>query len=85
MKSEIDLREILQNPINQWVNSVKNDFENHLLPKYPTISTIKDQLYTLGAAYASMTGSGSTVFGIFEQEIDLKEAFAEYAIWQGKM
>jgi len=85
IKSEIDLRKILQKPVNQWVNLVKNEFENHLLPKYPTISNIKAQLYLHGAAYASMTGSGSTVFGIFEEEIDLKEAFATYLVWQGKM
>lgn len=84
-KSEIDLREILQNPVNQWIDVLKNDFENHLLLKYPNISTIKQQLYAQGAAYASMTGSGSTVFGIFEEEIDLRETFAEYTVWQGKM
>ena len=85
MKSEVDLREVLQKPVNQWINVVKNDFENHLLLKYPAISSIKEQLYAHGAAYASMTGSGSTVFGIFEQEIDLKEAFTNYAVWQGKI
>jgi 4-diphosphocytidyl-2-C-methyl-D-erythritol kinase len=85
IESEIDLRLILQNPVNQWVNVVKNDFENHLLPKYSTISTIKEQLYEYGAAYASMTGSGSTIFGIFEQEINLTETFAEFSVWQGKM
>ena len=84
-KSEINLKNILQSPINQWINVVKNDFENHLLPKYPAISNIKEQLYAHGAVYASMTGSGSTVFGIFEEEINLKETFAEYAVWQGKM
>lgn len=84
-KPEIDLREILQNPVNQWTNVVKNDFENHLLPKYPAITILKEKLYAHGAAYASMTGSGSTVFGIFEEEIDLKENFAEYLVWQGKM
>jgi 4-diphosphocytidyl-2-C-methyl-D-erythritol kinase len=82
---EIDLRGILQKPVNQWINVVKNDFENHLLLKYPSISTIKQQLYECGAAYASMTGSGSTVFGIFEEEIDLRETFAEFTVWQGKM
>ena len=85
MKTEIDLKEILQKPVNQWVNIVTNDFEHHLLPKYPIISTIKEQLYVNGSVYASMTGSGSTVFGIFEEEIDLKEVFAEYSVWQGKM
>jgi 4-diphosphocytidyl-2-C-methyl-D-erythritol kinase len=84
-KTEIDLKEILQSPISQWVNVVKNDFENHLLPKYPAIANIKNQLYHHGAAYASMTGSGSTVFGIFEEEINLQEQFSGYSIWQGKL
>ena len=84
-KVEMDLREILQIPVNKWVNMVVNDFEHYLLPKYPIISTIKEQLYANGAIYASMTGSGSTVFGIFEEEVDLKEVFAEYSVWQGKM
>jgi 4-diphosphocytidyl-2-C-methyl-D-erythritol kinase len=84
-KPEVDLKKILQSPINQWVNIVKNDFEIHLLPKYPVIANIKNQLYTYGAAYASMTGSGSTVFGIFEEEINLQEQFSGYSIWQGKL
>jgi len=83
--AKIDLREILQKPVNQWRNFVKNDFENHLLLKYPSISLIKEQLYAHGAAYTSMTGSGSTVFGIFEEEVNLKETFADYTVWQGKM
>lgn len=84
-KTGIDLREVLRKPVNEWQNLVKNDFENHLLPKYPAIEIIKNQLYAHGAAYASMTGSGSTVFGIFENETDLKETFSTYSIWQGKL
>lgn len=84
-KANVDLKKTLQSPINQWIDSVKNDFENHLLPKYPAIANIKNSLYTHGAEYASMTGSGSTVFGIFNQDIDLKEVFANYSVWQGKM
>ena len=84
-KGKMDLRKNLQISVNQWVNTVANDFENHLLSKYPTISTIKEQLYFHGATYASMTGSGSTVFGIFEEAVDLKEVFADYSVWQGKM
>ncbi len=81
----LNLKEILQKPVNQWVAVVKNDFESHLLPKYPILANIKNALYTHGAEYACMTGSGSTVFGIFAREIDLKETFAEYSVWQGKM
>ena len=82
---KVDFKKALQNPVSQWVDAIKNDFETHLLHKYPIISTIKDSLYTHGAEYASMTGSGSTVFGIFNQEVDLQEIFAEYTVWQGKL
>ena len=84
-RAHIDLRKILQSPTNEWGDVVKNDFENHLLPKYPAIENIKNSLYKQGAEYASMTGSGSTVFGIFDQEIDLKEVFTNYSVWQGKL
>ena len=84
-KANVDLKKILQTPMNQWIDVVKNDFETHLLPKYPAIGNIKKSLYVHGAEYASMTGSGSTVLGIFKQEIDLREVFADYIVWQGKM
>lgn len=84
-KSNIDLQEVLQKPVNEWKDLVKNDFEKHLLPKYPIIENIKNQLYELGATYASMTGSGSTVFGVFDEEIETKIHFEKYSIWQGKL
>ena len=84
-RANVDLKITLQTPVNQWVNVIKNDFETHLLPKYPAIENIKKSLYTHGAEYASMTGSGSTVFGIFNQEIDLQEIFADYTVWRGKL
>ncbi|MDR6563328.1 MULTISPECIES: 4-(cytidine 5'-diphospho)-2-C-methyl-D-erythritol kinase [unclassified Arcicella] len=84
-KNEIDLREVLKEPVQTWKNVVKNDFETHLLPKYPRIENIKNKLYELGASYASMTGSGSTVFGIFEEAIATKKHFEEYAVWEGKL
>ena len=84
-KANINLKKALQTPVNQWIDTVKNDFETHLLPKYPVIKNIKNSLYTHGAEYASMTGSGSTVFGIFNQEVDLKEVFANYIVWQERL
>jgi len=84
-KNEIDLREVLKERVQTWKNVVKNDFETHLLPKYPRIENIKNKLYELGASYASMTGSGSTVFGIFEEVIEAKKYFEQYAVWEGKL
>jgi len=58
----------LLNEINfdEWRENLVNDFENHLFESYPVMASIKSQLYDLGAVYASMSGSGSTVYGIFE-------------------
>jgi 4-diphosphocytidyl-2-C-methyl-D-erythritol kinase len=82
-KPEIALKTALLQPISEWKKIVKNDFEEKLLLKYPTIAEVKETLYQAGAIYASMTGSGSTVYGIFEKETDLKSNFPNFAMWQG--
>ncbi len=64
-----DLRKIIQQPITTWKDELKNDFEEVVCKEHSEIATIKQQLYDAGALYASMTGSGSTVFGIFEKEM----------------
>lgn len=63
-----DLKTIIQQPIETWKDQLINDFEEPVSKAHPEIGTIKQQLYNAGAMYASMTGSGSTVFGIFEKE-----------------
>lgn len=83
--NHVDLTEQLQKPVNEWKELVSNDFEKHLLVNYPAIAAIKKSLYQYGAAYASMTGSGSTVFGIFNQEVTLKDKFENFSMWQGKL
>ncbi len=64
-KPEFDLRNLAQLPIHEWKDVVKNDFENTVFPQYPVIQELKQSLYEAGALYASMSGSGSAVFGIF--------------------
>lgn len=59
------IKEIIQQPIETWKNELKNDFEEIVFSKYPQIKNIKENLYNHQAVYASMTGTGSTVFGIF--------------------
>ena len=62
-----------------------NDFEEKIIHNHPKIGQIKDKLYQLGAQYASMTGSGSTVFGIFEKEVfELESIFEGSIIWKGE-
>lgn len=57
---------IIQQPIKTWKDELKNDFETAVFTAYPTVKEIKESLYAQGAIYAAMSGSGSTVFGIFE-------------------
>lgn len=64
---EMNLRNALARPVTEWKNTVKNDFESSVFPFHPRIAGAKEQFYNDGAVYASMTGSGSAVFGIFEK------------------
>jgi 4-diphosphocytidyl-2-C-methyl-D-erythritol kinase len=61
-------KRIIQQPIETWKDELKNDFEDPVLKEFPEIENIKQQLYDAGAVYASMTGSGSSVFGIFNKD-----------------
>ncbi len=60
--------QIIQQPIETWKEQLINDFEAPIIQQYPIIGEIKNTLYKNGAVYASMTGSGSTVFGIFKSK-----------------
>ena len=63
-----DLREAARRPIGEWKNLIVNDFEASVFPFHPAIAALKADLYRRGALYASMTGSGAAVFGIFRVE-----------------
>ena len=78
---KLSLKEIVQLPVSEWKNTMKNDFEVPVFNKYPEIREIKNRLYDLGAIYASMSGSGSAVFGIFESEIDVRKHFERCFVW----
>lgn len=60
-----DLREAVRRPIEEWRNLIVNDFEASVFPSHPAIAALKEEMYRRGALYASMTGSGAAVFGIF--------------------
>ena len=66
-----NLIESIKLPVSEWKSVIKNDFETSVFLKYPIISTIKEILYEAGALYASMTGSGASVYGIFNKEVQL--------------
>ena len=67
----VPLKEIIRMPINEWKNHLVNDFESGVFSRYPEIGEIKQRLYAEGALYASMSGSGSAVFGIFDRPVKL--------------
>ena len=78
------LRAALAQPMSAWRDTLSNDFETALTPSYPVLAEIKQQLYAAGAAYASLSGSGSAVYGLWEQgEPAAMRWPAEYAVWQG--
>ncbi|MBR5132227.1 MAG: 4-(cytidine 5'-diphospho)-2-C-methyl-D-erythritol kinase [Alistipes sp.] len=66
-----DLRELLQDSVDRWQGSVLNDFEGHILAAHSRIAEIKQTLMDSGAVYASMSGSGSAVFGLFKARPEL--------------
>ena len=72
---EHSVQEIIKIPIERWKDYLKNDFEKPVFLKHREIVEIKDNLYNMGAIYASMSGSGSTVFGIFAKEQKLQFSF----------
>lgn len=76
---KVSLKDLLSEPVTSWKDTVFNDFEKSVFPKYPEIAAIKDKLYDMGAVYASMSGSGSSVYGIFENPVEyVEETFAGY-------
>ena len=76
--AEIDIADILSKPLNTWKDVLHNDFEVPVFKAYPLLDQIKQNLYKKGAVYASMSGSGSTMYGIFNEIPDLSE-FAMYS------
>lgn len=66
-KPVVSLSELINLPVQEWKNNIANQFESSVFPQYPEIAGIKNQLYGMGAVYASMSGSGSCVFGLFNE------------------
>jgi len=76
------LAEILESPITSWKEKLTNDFEESVFRIHPQINKIKNELYRQGALYASMSGSGAAVFGIFNTPVSLRNNF-EGDYWGG--
>jgi 4-diphosphocytidyl-2-C-methyl-D-erythritol kinase len=72
-------------PIEQWQEFIHNDFEDSIFPQFPELKAIKEKLLSEGAIYASMSGSGSTLYGIFKNKTDLKNKFEGCFIYEGEI
>jgi len=85
-ENELNIASILQENISSWQSTLKNDFESPICNQYPLIQECIDQLKIAGANYAAMSGSGSTVFGIFpSSDCNLPSFLSEYIIFQGSL
>lgn len=85
-KSEVSLAAIINSKdIRLWKDYIFNDFEDYAFKKHPELKRIKEQHYNNGAIYASMTGTGSSIYGIYEKEIPLSEFPSTYRTYYEKL
>ncbi len=77
------LEALLLRPVEEWKDTIVNDFERTIFPVYPEIRDIKETLYDCGALYSSMSGSGSTVYGIFRNKPVLPDYVMKDVIFNG--
>lgn len=79
----LPIREIVKQPVENWKAHLINDFEQYAFKKHPELSILKEELYANGALYASMTGSGSAIYGIFPDNPNLSGSIQEKVVWKG--
>lgn len=73
------VQQAVQQPVEEWRHLISNDFEAPVINAHPELKHIKDALYSLGAVYASMSGSGSTFYGLFKTPPEIKaDVFPEH-------
>ena len=80
---QVSLKDVIRRPVAEWREAMTNDFEEPVFRKYPLVGEIKDALYAEGAVYASMSGSGSSVYGLFKGPVSLEGRFPGHFVWNG--
>ena len=78
---QINVREVVQLPVDQWKDKLINDFEVSAFEIHPQLIKLKEELYNMGAEYACMSGSGSSFFGIFKEKMELSDEVKKYSNW----
>jgi 4-diphosphocytidyl-2-C-methyl-D-erythritol kinase len=84
-KPSESLSSLILQPVNQWKNNIFNDFEAYAFSRHPLIKELKNKLYASGALFSLMSGSGSTVYGIYDKKIQLPADIKKYKIFEGRM
>lgn len=77
------LTDLIQEPLSSWKERIENDFEPSVFKTYPQLSNLKNELYREGALYASLSGSGSSLYGLFNTPPSLPEELKKHVIWAG--
>lgn len=80
---DLHLKQLIETPVRKWKELIINDFEKSTFGKFPLLLDLKHSLYEAGAIFAAMSGSGSSLFGIFEKPAELPEEMQKYVIWSG--
>ena len=83
--SKKPLQQLIELPIEEWKENIFNDFEDSIFPNHPKLAQLKSELYENGAVYAAMSGSGSTIFGIFNKEPEIRQKWQIHFLWLGKL
>ncbi|MFH1320305.1 MAG: 4-(cytidine 5'-diphospho)-2-C-methyl-D-erythritol kinase [Bacteroidota bacterium] len=87
--TKASIKKLIKFPVSEWKGVLHNDFENFIFQNHPEIEQIKEKFYSLGAEYSSMSGSGSTVYGLFstfgeKKKLSIKAEFKKCFVWKGK-
>lgn len=82
---EVALETLVSLPVDQWKEKLQNDFEESVFGLYPLIRELKEALYQEGAKYAAMSGSGSTIYGLFREQVRLPHELKKYLLWEGSL
>lgn len=80
---EKSLQELIKTPVEAWQGNIINDFERPISKKYEAIGRVISLLKELGGVYVAMSGSGSAVFGVFKNEVRVKDKLGSSLVWTG--
>jgi 4-diphosphocytidyl-2-C-methyl-D-erythritol kinase len=84
-RPEKSLKELINLPVEKWKGQITNDFEKNIFQRFPKLDHIRQDLYNAGAVYASMSGSGSSIYGIFYEKPEKLSQFSKEFSWISKL